>query len=189
MLLKLLDRPGKDEDVIQVGKTEVESPQNFVHEALICLGGVAQAEGHEGKFEQAEWSGNGRLVYVVGLGGDFVVCSHQVDLGEDGTTKKLVGVIMDMTDGVAVGDGPGVERSVVAAGTPTTALGTMCRAEDQELSEWRAVLSRNMASNSVSAIANRFGANYRGRQVTGEPGIVRVWWTCYGTLRAGLRQE
>jgi hypothetical protein len=30
-----------------------------------------------------------------------------VDLGEDGTTEKLVAVVMDMTDGVAVGDGLG----------------------------------------------------------------------------------
>jgi hypothetical protein len=32
-------------------KTEIESRQNAVHEALKCLGGFAQAEGHEGEFE------------------------------------------------------------------------------------------------------------------------------------------
>jgi hypothetical protein len=32
---------------VQVGKTEVESQQNVVHEALKHLGGVAQTEGHE----------------------------------------------------------------------------------------------------------------------------------------------
>jgi hypothetical protein len=36
---------------IQVREAEVESPQNIVHEALECLGGVSQAEGHEGKLE------------------------------------------------------------------------------------------------------------------------------------------
>jgi hypothetical protein len=36
--------------------------------------------------------------------------------------EKLVGVIMDMMDEVAVEDGPGVECSVVAAGTPTVVL-------------------------------------------------------------------
>jgi hypothetical protein len=58
------------------------------------LGGVAQAEG----------GGNGRLLYVVGMDGDLIVSSHQVDFREDGTTEKLVGVIMDMSDGVAVGN-------------------------------------------------------------------------------------
>jgi hypothetical protein len=53
------------------------------------------------------------------MDGDFIVWCHQVDLGEDGTTEKLVGAIMDMTDGVAIGDGPGVECSVVATGTLT----------------------------------------------------------------------
>jgi hypothetical protein len=42
------------------------------------------------------------------MDGDFAVSSHQVDLGEEGTTEKLVGVVMDMTDGVVVEDGPGV---------------------------------------------------------------------------------
>jgi hypothetical protein len=38
------------------------------------------------------------------MGGDLIVCSHLVDIGEDETTEKLMGVIMDMTDGVS---GPG----------------------------------------------------------------------------------
>jgi hypothetical protein len=42
------------------------------------------------------------------MGGDLIVCSHQVDLGEDGTTEKLVGVVTYITDVVAAGDGPGV---------------------------------------------------------------------------------
>jgi hypothetical protein len=36
------------------------------------------------------------------MNGNLVVRSHQVDLGEDGRTEKLVRVVMDMTDGVAV---------------------------------------------------------------------------------------
>jgi hypothetical protein len=53
---------------------------------------------------------------------DLILCSHPVHLvedGEDETTGKLVGVIMNMTDGVAVGDDTGVVYSVVAAWTPT----------------------------------------------------------------------
>jgi hypothetical protein len=30
------------------------------------------------------------------MGGDLVVSSHQADFGKDGTTEKLVGVIMDI---------------------------------------------------------------------------------------------
>jgi hypothetical protein len=56
------------------------------------------------------------------MDGDLIVCSHQVDLGEDGTTEKMVGVIMDMTDEVAVEDGPGVECSVAAAETPPVVI-------------------------------------------------------------------
>jgi hypothetical protein len=55
------------------------------------------------------------------MDGDFIVSSHQVDFG-DGRIEKLVGVVMDMTDGVEVGDGTCVQYSVVAAGTPTVVL-------------------------------------------------------------------
>jgi hypothetical protein len=54
---------------------------------------------------------------------DLFVSSHQVDFEEDGTTEKLVGVIMDMPDGVAVGDVTGVEGSVIDTGTPPVVLG------------------------------------------------------------------
>jgi hypothetical protein len=39
-----------------------------------------------------------------------VVCPHQIDLGEEATTRELVGIIMYVTDGIAVGDGSGVQR-------------------------------------------------------------------------------
>jgi hypothetical protein len=42
------------------------------------------------------------------MDGNLVVSSHQVDPGEDGTTAKLVGVVMDVTNGVVFKDGPGV---------------------------------------------------------------------------------
>jgi hypothetical protein len=38
------------------------------------------------------------------MDGYLMICSHQFDLGEGETTEKLVGVVMNMTDGVAVGD-------------------------------------------------------------------------------------
>jgi hypothetical protein len=42
------------------------------------------------------------------MDGNLVIGSHQVNFRENGTTKKLVGVIVDMADGVAVGNGTGV---------------------------------------------------------------------------------
>jgi hypothetical protein len=51
MLLVLLERPGEDEDVAQVGETEDKSPENFFIDALKCLGGVTKGGGHEGEFE------------------------------------------------------------------------------------------------------------------------------------------
>jgi hypothetical protein len=59
---------------------------------------------------------------IVGMDGDWMVSSHQVDFGKDGATEKQVGIVVDMTDMVAVRDGLGVQRSVVFAGTSTVAL-------------------------------------------------------------------
>jgi hypothetical protein len=55
------------------------------------------------------------LLHIVGMDGDLIVSSHQVYLGEKGTIERLVRVVMDTTDGVAVGDGLGVQSYVVAA--------------------------------------------------------------------------
>jgi hypothetical protein len=51
--------------------------------------------------------------------GDLFLCCHQDDLGEEGTTETLLGLSMEIKGGgggVAGGDGPGVECSIVAAG-------------------------------------------------------------------------
>jgi hypothetical protein len=42
------------------------------------------------------------------MDGDLIVSSHPFDFREDGTTEKLVGVIMDMPGWVAVGNSTGV---------------------------------------------------------------------------------
>jgi hypothetical protein len=52
------------------------------------------------------------------MDGNLVVYPYQIDLGE-ATTRELVGVIMYVKDGIAVGNGSGVQRSVVSTGTPT----------------------------------------------------------------------
>jgi hypothetical protein len=85
---------------------------------LKCLCGVALSEGHERELENAEWSGNDRLLYIIRMDVEFVVRSHQLDLGVVGTSEKLVGVIVDMTDRVAAWDCPCVECPVVPARAP-----------------------------------------------------------------------
>jgi hypothetical protein len=61
-------------------------------------------------------------MYIVGMDRYLVVSSHQIDLGEGGTTEKLVGVVMNMTDWIAVRDDPGVECPVIGTGAPTVVL-------------------------------------------------------------------
>jgi hypothetical protein len=79
VLLMLLTAPGENEDVVQVGKAEVESPQHLVHKSLERLGGVTQAEGHERELEKAKGSCDGGLLDVAGMDGELVVRSHQVN--------------------------------------------------------------------------------------------------------------
>jgi hypothetical protein len=32
--------------------------------------------------------------------GNLVVCPHQIDLGEEATTREVEGIIVDVTDGI-----------------------------------------------------------------------------------------
>jgi hypothetical protein len=56
----------------------------------------------------------------VGLTG---LCSDYIDLRENARTRELVGVVMYVSEGVAVGNGSGVQHSTVSARTPTVVLG------------------------------------------------------------------
>jgi hypothetical protein len=51
------------------------------------------------------------------------------------------------------------------------------------------VPSLNMASNSALAMASWSGFSRRGRQVTGGPGVVRMWRTSRRTLVGRMRSE
>jgi hypothetical protein len=75
------------------------------------------------RLKDTKGSGYCSLLDVAGVDGSLVVGPHQVDLGEETTTRWLVGVIMYVANGIAVGDGSGVESSIIVAGTPTVALG------------------------------------------------------------------
>jgi hypothetical protein len=56
------------------------------------------------------------------MDGNLVVGLHQVDFGGNGTTEKLVGVIVDMADGVMVGNCTRVQGSVISTGVPPIVL-------------------------------------------------------------------
>jgi hypothetical protein len=58
---------------------------------------------------------------------DLILCSHKIDLRDDIKIGNWVGVVIDITNGVAVGDGPGVECSVTYAGKPDVAFGRKSR--------------------------------------------------------------
>jgi hypothetical protein len=53
---------------------------------------------------------------------NLVVYPHQINLGEEATTRKLVGVIMYVTDGKAVWNGSSIPCSIVSIGMPTVVL-------------------------------------------------------------------
>jgi hypothetical protein len=76
----LFERPGENEDIIQVGEVGVKFPQNHIHVALKRLGGIAQVEGHERELKEAKESGDGGLLYIIMVDGNLVVCPHQIDL-------------------------------------------------------------------------------------------------------------
>jgi hypothetical protein len=62
------------------------------------------------------------LLNIVGMYRNLVVRPHQIDLREDYTTRELVGIIVNVTDRVAVGNSTGVQGTIVTAGTPTVVL-------------------------------------------------------------------
>jgi hypothetical protein len=72
---------------------------------LESLGRIAQTEGHEGKLEETERCSDGGLRDISGMYRNLVVRSDKIDFREDATTRKLMGIVVDMTDWVAVGDG------------------------------------------------------------------------------------
>jgi hypothetical protein len=86
----------------------------------------------------------------------------------------LTGVVMDVADSIAVWNSTDVKHSIVReANCPWVQYAAQknMNSRSGELS------SRNMASKSALAIVSRSGASRRGRQVTGEPVVVRMCWT------------
>jgi hypothetical protein len=57
---------------------------------------VAQAEGQEEKLKQAKGSGDGSLLDIAWVDRNLVVGPHQVDLGEETTTRYLVRIASGM---------------------------------------------------------------------------------------------
>jgi hypothetical protein len=51
VLLVFLGRSAEDEDVVEIGETEIQVFPDVGHETLESLSGVSQPKGHEGKFE------------------------------------------------------------------------------------------------------------------------------------------
>jgi hypothetical protein len=115
-------RPRENEDVVEVSETEVEAAERVVDKALEGLGGVAEAEGHERKFEKTKMSRNSGFGDIRGMNRNLVVRTNKVDFREKGAPREVVGIVMDMTNGVTVGDSTGDESPIVTTGMPTVVL-------------------------------------------------------------------
>jgi hypothetical protein len=61
-------------------------------------------------------------MYVAWMNGNLVVCLHWIDLGVKATTREVMEVIVDVTNGISVGNGSSVKSSVVTAWTRTVSL-------------------------------------------------------------------
>ena len=101
-----------------------------------------------------------------------MVSSYQVNLGKGGAAAKAVGVVLYVWDWIPVRDGASVKGSVVSTGPPAAVLRHELEGGDHGPSARLEVPSYSMASNSALATAKRSGARRRGRQATGEPGVV-----------------
>jgi hypothetical protein len=107
--------------------------------------------------------------------GNLVVSPHKVNFGKVGAAGKVVGVVLYVCDWVDVRNVASVKGSVVSARPPNTVLLRYeMQGEDHGSSARRAVPSYRMA-NSALATAKRSGSRRRGRQVTGWPGVFRMW--------------
>jgi hypothetical protein len=59
---------------------------------------------------------------VVGVDGNLVICTHDFDLGKDGTTRKVMGIILNVWKRIPVRDGSGVQGTVVSTRPPNAVL-------------------------------------------------------------------
>ena len=122
-----------------------------------------------------------------------MISTRVVDGGEYRAGSYVLGLVVDVPNGVAMRDGACVECTVVTTRSPAVVfLGTSCSADDQVQSERRAVPSLSMASNSALAIASRSCTRRRCRQDTGGPGVILMWcivlWrTSRGTSEGRVR--
>jgi hypothetical protein len=78
-------------------------------------------QGHERKFEKTKRSRNSGFGYIGGMNRDLIVRPDKVDFREKVAARE-VGIVMDTTNGVTVGNTTRVERPIVPAGTPTVVL-------------------------------------------------------------------
>jgi hypothetical protein len=53
---------------------------------------------------------------------DLVVSLDEIYFGEDGASRQAMGIVMDVFDGEGIGDGSGVESTLVPTRKPTVFL-------------------------------------------------------------------
>ena len=51
-----------------------------------------------------------------------MVSPDEIYFGEDGASRKVMGIVVDVSDGVGIGDGSGVESMLVSTQKPPVVL-------------------------------------------------------------------
>ena len=113
----LILRGGGDYHIIYTCVTELQVSENLIDEPLKCLRGILDPEGHIREFEKPKRRDDGCFCDVVRMNRNLMVCFHQICCGEDFPASKLCEV-GNVRNGIFVGDGPSVQSTTVATGSP-----------------------------------------------------------------------
>ena len=122
MLLVFLGIRAGDEDIVNISVCKGEATKNLIDKALERLRSVAKTERHFQEFEKPEGGCYRCFRDIRWLNGNLVVCSHQIQLRENRTPLQIGREVLNMRNGVAVGLGDVIQRSIVATWTPVSRL-------------------------------------------------------------------
>lgn len=93
--------------------TKVRATQHLVHRPLKGLCSIAKAKGHVDEFIQPEQHGDGSLQNVSRLYWNLVKCPDEVNMCENGGTMQASSEVLQMGNGILIGDCDAVERPVI----------------------------------------------------------------------------
>ena len=102
-----------------------------------------------------------------------MVCFHQIYCGEDFPASKLLCKIGNVPNEISVGDGPSVQSTIVATGSPPVFfLGDGVEGRITGAIRTPSSAFWSISLNSDFAIQRQSGASHRGHEVAGGTGVV-----------------